>query len=163
MSLEKIVFTYEKIQGYVGLTDLEKLLVSKAMESSRNAYAPYSKFHVGSAVMLDDQTIITGNNQENIAYPSGLCAERVALFWASSQYPNQKINTIAIAAYSLNFEVINPVTPCGSCRQVMVEYETKQESPITILLVGKNHIYKIAEASYLLPLVFHEVGLKSSK
>ena len=100
-------------------------LMQQAIEIRKNAYAPYSNFNVGAAILLEDGKIITGNNQENAAYPSGLCAERVAIFYASSQHPNKKIIAVAVSANSKGLKVNIPVPPCGACRQAMAEYEIK--------------------------------------
>ncbi len=129
-------------------------LIVKAEEASKNAYAPYSDFYVGAAILLENGHIITGNNQENAAYPSGLCAERVALFYANAQYPTTKIKTIAIFASSKDAATIEPVTPCGGCRQVILESQFRQKEPIELILVGSNKIYIIHDASLLLPLHF---------
>jgi len=127
----------------------------------KSAYAPYSKFHVGAAILLDDGTIVKGNNQENVAYPSGLCAERVALFYASSSFPGKKILKIAISAMSEEFEVDYPITPCGACRQALLEYENNHESDIEVLLAGQSgKVIVVPSISWLLPLSFSEGKLK---
>ena len=124
------------------LSSTDKKLLSLAKKSAKSAHAPYSKFKVGSAVLLTNGKIISGNNQENAAYPSGLCAERVALFYTSSQFPKAKIKSIAITSL-----------PCGACRQVMAEYEFKQKSKIRIIMVGEKGRMFIAEGTgNLLPL-----------
>ena len=124
-------------------------LLSSAKRSAANAYAPYSKFKVGAAILLKNGKIISGNNQENAAYPSGLCAERVALFFASSQYPGQTIKAIAVTN-----------VPCGACRQAILEYETKQRSPIRIIMQKENNIIISEGISHLLPLAFNSSALK---
>ncbi|MBI3501426.1 MAG: cytidine deaminase [Bacteroidetes bacterium] len=135
------------------LSSSDKKLLSEAKKSAVNAYAPYSKFKVGSAVLLENGKIISGNNQENAAYPSGLCAERVALFFSSSQYPNEKIKAIAITH-----------VPCGACRQAILEYETKQKSPVRIIIQKeKNKILIAQEISHLLPLAFVASILKRKR
>ncbi len=134
--------------------DDSKLLVA-AREAAHRAYAPYSKFSVGSAVLLENGVIITGNNQENAAYPSGICAERVAIFYASSQYPGVKAVKIAVTAFSKEFPVNTPVPPCGSCRQVLSEYEKLYQSDIELILQGQSGvIYTLKNVSSLLPLAF---------
>jgi cytidine deaminase len=131
-----------------------KLLVA-AREASHRAYAPYSKFSVGSAILLENGVIITGNNQENAAYPSGICAERVAMFYASSQYPGVKAIKVAVTAFSKEFPVNAPVAPCGSCRQVLSEYEKLHHSDIELILQGQQgSIYRLKNVSSLLPLAF---------
>jgi len=133
-----------------------KHLIEKAKDAAQRAYAPYSSFFVGAAVMLANGEIVEGNNQENAAYPSGLCAERVALFYANSLYPNTSVQAIAICAFSNGKLTSEPVPPCGSCRQVLVESETRFNTPINIFLAGQNKIIKIESASELLPFNFNK-------
>lgn len=135
--------------------DAETLhLIAEAKQAAITSYAPYSNFHVGAAVMLDDGTIIKGNNQENAAYPSGLCAERTALFYAHAQHPQTPIRKIAIAACQDEKFTHLPVTPCGACRQVMAEYAGKNEATMQVILYGTESIYIIDDARELLPLTF---------
>ncbi len=129
-------------------------LVSMAIDISRNAYTPYSKFHVGAAIRLDDGTVVTGCNQENAAYPSGLCAERTAMFYASAHYPDKAMRTIAIAAVQDGKICDDPATPCGACRQVMAEYQTKSGQPLAVILAGGKRIWKFSKVDDLLPLIF---------
>ena len=132
-------------------------LFKKAITAQKNAYAPYSKFRVGVAIALDNGEIILGTNQENAAYPSGLCAERVALYQAASNFPQAKIETIIITASSEKTNTASPITPCGSCRQSIAEYEAKQESPIAIYFMGEiGKIYKSESLKNLLPLIFNK-------
>ena len=139
----------------------DKNLVNNSREAALSAYAPYSKFYVGAAVLLENGICVKGNNQENVAYPSGLCAERVAVFAAASQYPDVKINAIAISARSDSFEINEPISPCGSCRQVIAEYEHKQGSPIKIILSAeKGKIIVVNTIEDILPLCFKEDKLK---
>lgn len=143
------------------LPDNERQLVGAAGKAMLGAYAPYSEFKVGAAVLLGNGQVIPGNNQENGAYPSGLCAERVALFAARAQFPHQRIVALAIQASSEEVDVNEPVAPCGACRQVMVEYEHNQEQPMTVLFLGASGpIYRIESAAELLPLLFHGDFLK---
>ena len=130
-------------------------LMAKAIEIRKTAYAPYSNFQVGTAFLLGNGETVTGNNQENAAYPSGMCAERVAVWNASSQFPDVKILKIAITASSENNPVTEPVAPCGACRQTLSEYELKQEDPIEIYFMGqKGNIIKTDSLHDLLPLAF---------
>ncbi len=139
------------------LSEGYQLLIKKASDAAHGAYAPYSTFYVGAAVLLENGEIITGNNQENAAYPSGLCAERVALFYANAHFPNVKVNAIAIVAFLNNQTMADePVPPCGSCRQVIMESQLRQQKPVTLILVGKNKIQLIEDASLLLPLYFNK-------
>ena len=143
------------------LSSEEKQLVSNAKSAVTTAYAPYSGFLVGASVLLDNGEIINGSNQENVAYPSGLCAERVALFYAGSQYPKIAIKTIAVSALSKTFDITDVVSPCGACRQVMAEYQQKQNSEIRILLHSPNDDVFIANSVQdLLPFMFTSPLLK---
>ncbi|SDI21616.1 cytidine deaminase [Flavobacterium omnivorum] len=130
-------------------------LMTQAVEVRKNAYAPYSKFRVGVAIFLDNGKIVLGSNQENAAYPSGLCAERVAIFYAGAVYPEAKILKMAITAASDTNQTTTPIPPCGSCRQSIAEYEIKQESPIEIYFMGEiGAIYKSDSLKNLLPFMF---------
>ena len=139
----------------------EQQLVSNAKSAFKTAYAPYSGFLVGASVLLENGEVINGSNQENVAYPSGLCAERVALFYAGAKYPNVKINTIAVSVLSKNFEVTDVISPCGACRQVMAEYEDKQDNPIKVILHSPTDKVLIANrVEDLLPFMFKSPLLK---
>ncbi len=139
----------------------EQELLQAAEDAISSAYAPYSKYYVGAAVRLENGQIVKGSNQENVAYPSGLCAERVAIFYASAQYPDQKILEVAVTAKAGDFEVNTPVAPCGTCRQVMAEYQTKQKAPIKIIMKGETgKIRKISNVDDILPFMFHAEELK---
>ncbi|MES2545886.1 MAG: cytidine deaminase [Bacteroidota bacterium] len=134
-----------------------KSLMNEAIQIRKSAYAPYSKFKVGAAILLDNGKIVLGSNQENAAYPSGLCAERVAIFQAGSIYPNAKILKIAITAASEINQTSEPIPPCGSCRQSIAEYEIKQETPIAIYFMGEiGTVYCSESLSNLLPLLFNK-------
>ena len=139
----------------------EKQLVANAKSSLTTAYAPYSGFLVGASVLLENGEIIKGSNQENVAYPSGLCAERVALFYAGARFPDVKIKTIAVSVMSKNFKVTDVISPCGACRQVMAEYEDKQEQAIKVLLHSPTDQVLIANTvESLLPFMFKSPLLK---
>ncbi len=130
-------------------------LMHQAIEVRKKAYAPYSKFKVGAALLLDNGKVILGSNQENAAYPSGLCAERTAIFYAGSMYPEAKILKMAITAASDINQTTAPIPPCGSCRQSIAEYEIKQDTPIEIYFMGEiGEIYKSSSLKNLLPLMF---------
>ena len=130
-------------------------LMQQAVEIRKKAYAPYSQFRVGAALLLDNGKIVLGSNQENAAYPSGLCAERVAIFHAGSVYPEAKILKMAITAASDNNQTKAPIPPCGSCRQSIAEYEIKQETPIEIYFMGEiGEVYKSTSLKNLLPFMF---------
>jgi cytidine deaminase len=135
-------------------TDIQNLM-HEAVAIRKTAYAPYSHFKVGTAILLDNGEIILGSNQENAAYPSGLCAERVAVFYAGTKYPEAKILKMAISAASDNTTTSAPIPPCGACRQSIAEYEIKQNTPIEIYFMGEiGSIYKSDSLKNLLPLLF---------
>lgn len=152
MNKFELICTINEFNSIHELNETDALLIAEANKALEAAYAPYSAFRVGCALLLEDGTIVRGNNQENAAYPSGLCAERVAFFYAGANYPGIKILAAAITtANHLN----EPVAPCGACRQVMAEYETKQNSSIRIILAhAGKHIYLINSIAELLPLQF---------
>ena len=144
------------------LSENQQDLLQKAHHICSNAYAPYSMFKVGASLILKNGQIINGSNQENVAYPSGLCAERVAIFNAGANFPNQKIKQIAIVAHA-DFNIKKPVMPCGACRQAMIEYEQRQGEKIEILLQGnKGNIFVSESVSNLLPYAFECEELKKS-
>lgn len=143
------------------LSAQEQQLVANAKAAFKTAYAPYSGFLVGASVLLENGEVINGSNQENVAYPSGLCAERVALFYAGAKFPDVKINTVAISVLSKNFEVKDVISPCGACRQVMAEYEDKQHRPIKVILHSPTDEVLIANrVEDLLPFMFKSPSLK---
>jgi len=129
-------------------------LITAAQQAAKNAYAPYSRFMVGAAVLLSNNQIVTGNNQENAAFPSGLCAERVAMFYANAKYPNELVKTIAITAQTGGNITAIPVSPCGACRQVLLETEHRFGTPIKIILAGNEKIWIVETAKQLLPIEF---------
>lgn len=137
-------------------TKLQQLIHS-AKEVSKNAYSPYSNFNVGAALRLDNGIIVTGSNQENVAYPSGLCAERTALFYASAQYPKAKVEAICIIAQKNGLFIDTICCPCGGCRQVMLETETKQKQSIGIYMCSNDKAYYVSSVKDLLPLSFDEI------
>jgi len=135
-------------------------LMDKAIKVRDSAYAPYSNFKVGAAILLDNNEVVIGSNQENASYPSGLCAERTAIYAAGATYPNSRILKIAITAKSLRHKVVSPVPPCGACRQALVEYEVKQEEPIELYFMGETgKVVKADSIKDLLPLVFDNTCL----
>lgn len=142
---------------YSELSPAEDKLVHTAIEALEKAYAPYSKFRVGAAIQLDNGQIVTGANQENVAYPSGTCAERSACYWAGANYPEAKFEAIAIAARAEDGELTaNPTAPCGACRQALLEYEMRAGRPVPVILAGRNEVYFIPSVTALLPLAFTE-------
>ena len=142
------------------LDNIYRQLYEAAFQASKKAYAPYSKFSVGAAALLANGTVVTGTNQENAAYPSGLCAERTTLFYANSLYPDQPVTTLAIAARTEKDFIDLPIPPCGACRQVILETEKRYQQPIRILLYGKKAIYEVKSIGVLLPLSFDASAMK---
>ena len=141
------------------LSDLEQTeqqLLSLALHATSGAYTPYSHFQVGAAVRLSDGTVITGSNQENAAYPSGLCAERTALFWAQAQYPHLAIEALAVAAVTNGEQTAEPVYPCGACRQVMIECQKRWGKSMRIIMGGTQKVQIVECAGDLLPLAFEK-------
>lgn len=145
--------------SYEELTDEEKKLVDAAKEASNRSYAPYSRFQVGAAVRLAGGLLVSGSNQENAAYPSGICAERTTLFYANSQYPDRAVEALAIAAQTGGKFIEHPTAPCGACRQVILETEERYRHPIHIYLYGTDEIYIVDSIVGLLPLCFGKSDL----
>ena len=153
-----------KIEEYENIDELkaqDKELLETAWKACDSAYAPYSKFNVGAAVLLENGKIVSGNNQENAAYPSGLCAERVAMYYASAHYPGIAMKAIAVAVKSEEVPLEEPASPCGSCRQVMAEYENLYQTKMRIILGSPHTKIQVLEGiDSLLPLTFYAEGLK---
>lgn len=143
-----------KIYEYEELNAADRELLDAARQATYRSYAPYSHFSVGAAARLANNIIVTGTNQENAAYPSGLCAERTTLFYANAQYPDQPVETLAIAARTEKDFIDSPIPPCGACRQVMLETEQRFNRPMRIMLYGKKEIYVMEGVGTLLPLSF---------
>jgi cytidine deaminase len=153
-----VVHEYENIGE---LAESDQILLAEARRITALAYAPYSGFYVGAAVLLGNGMIVTGNNQENSAYPSGLCAERVALFYANANYPESEVKAMAISAAKDGILVQEPVKPCGGCRQALAEVEVRFETPIRIILDGQDSIMVLNGVESLLPLSFSKKALAS--
>jgi len=161
MQQKHLSVPYFEYDSPAELTEIEQELLKQAKSVLDSAYAPYSKYHVGAAVLLGNGKIFTGNNQENMAFPSGLCAERVALYAAAANNPGVDIVAIAITARSEAFPVVDPVPPCGSCRQSLIEYEMISQKRIRVILMGETgKVLLIEGIDRLLPLSFREDGLK---
>lgn len=143
-----------EVYKYDELSDIEKELIDRAKKATERSYTPYSKFNVGAAALLEDGTIFEGNNQENAAYPSGICAERTTLFYANASKPDKAVKTLAVAAFTNGEFIDNPIPPCGACRQVMLETEQRFNTKMRILLYGRNNIYAMNGVENLLPLSF---------
>ena len=157
MTNKEIKIAYQEFQSLEELEAKDMELAQAAVEATELAYAPYSKFNVGAAVLFEDGVIIKGSNQENAAYPSGLCAERTALFYASASRPDKAMTAIAIAAAQNGVICQTPATPCGACRQVMAQYQLKSGLPMSVLLVGAHKIWKFEKVDDLLPLIFDSI------
>lgn len=163
MKKQHIGFELSIYESPEELSQMEQRLLRLAEEARENAYSPYSNFKVGAAVLLENGEVVIGNNQENASYPSGLCAERVAVFQAGAKYPGVAIQTIAVSATSRTYAVSSPAAPCGNCRQSIIEYEQRQKSPIAILLRGEHGpIYKCASMNDIMPLAFSSSFLSDS-
>lgn len=161
MKKQEISFQLEVYDSIAGLSSSDRQLMLKATSARKNAYAPYSNFQVGAAVLLENGEVVIGSNQENASYPSGLCAERVAIFQAGAIYPNIVIKAVAISATSLKYQVDTPAAPCGNCRQSMSEYEIKQKQPIQLLMMGEiGKVLKCNAIGDILPLAFNNSFLR---
>lgn len=159
MKTTEIKIVVHEFANIVELPLNDQNLLIEARRITEQAYAPYSGFHVGAAVLLENGMIVTGNNQENSAYPSGLCAERVALFYANANYSDSAVKTIAISASKSGALVNEPVKPCGSCRQALAETEIRFKTPIRIILDGQDGILVLNGVESLLPLSFSKKAL----
>ena len=163
MIKKNLGFQIVEVDDVSELSQQEQELVGLSREMTAKAYAPYSEFFVGAAVLLENGEIISGSNQENGAYPSGLCAERVAVFAASAMFPGVSMKMIAVSATSTRLKMKEPVSPCGACRQVLLEYEILQKKPIKVLLSKENGKILIIEKVHdLLPLSFSGAELKKT-
>lgn len=154
MTNKEIKIAYLEYNSLSELDAEDRALAEAAIEATRLSYAPYSNFNVGAAVLFEDGDIVKGANQENSAYPSGLCAERTALFYASASRPDKAMSAIAIAASQNGELCAKPVTPCGACRQVMAQYQTKSGRPMRVILVGAEKILRFDRIDDILPLIF---------
>lgn len=157
MTSKEIKIAYLEFDSIDQLNPEDRELAEEAIKATEGSYAPYSGFNVGAAVRLDNGVIIQGANQENAAYPSGLCAERTAMFYASAAYPQNAITAIAITASQNGIICDNPATPCGACRQVMAQYQSKGGQPLQIILAGSKKIWKFEKVDDLLPLIFDSI------
>jgi cytidine deaminase len=161
MKEKKIEFAYELYESITELTEKDAWLLNEAREITQQAYAPYSNFHVGAAAMLENGEVVVGTNQENAAYPVGTCAERVLLGTAANIHPGVAIKTMAISYNGLDVVSDHPISPCGMCRQALLEYETRLKGPIRLILGGmEGKVFIIPSAGLLLPFAFtkNELG-----
>ncbi len=161
MMKKEIKLEYVEYEDEKELTKEEQNLLNDALEAVSRSYAPYSEFHVGAAVLLENGEVVCGSNQENAAYPSGLCAERVALFYANSKFPNVAVKALAITAKADHFPIETPLMPCGSCRQVIAETENRQQSKIKLIMKGTTGPVQVMNGiDTLLPFTFYEKKLQ---
>tara|TARA_B100001287_G_C22657322_1_gene518470 strand:+ start:803 stop:1285 length:483 start_codon:yes stop_codon:yes gene_type:complete len=158
--LKTLNISYLEISDFNKISKIEKKILNEASKVLDNSYSPYSKFKVGASVLLEGDIIVSGANQENSSYPCGICAERVAVFSASSNYPGVLIKKVAITTKSTEFKLEFPAGPCGLCRQALLEFEEKQKNNIEIILFNSKKIIKIASVKELLPFFFVESKLK---
>jgi len=157
MTTKEINISYLEYSSIEEMSEEDRELASAAVKAMNGAYAPYSHFHVGAAVRLSNGKIVTGANQENAAFPSGLCAERTAMFSASASYPDKGMTSIAIAGGVLGKLSPNPATPCGACRQVMAQYQTKSGHPMSVIMVSSDKVWKFEKVEDILPLIFNSI------
>lgn len=160
MKIIQYTTSFKHFDNFSELPEDVQVLMHEAVNARKKAYAPYSNFRVGAAILLDNDEIVSGSNQENAAYPSGLCAERVAIFYAGATYPEAKILKIAITAASDITPTLEPIPPCGACRQAIAEYEIKQDQPIELYFMGESGIvYQSDSLQNLLPFMFNKKHL----
>ena len=157
MTEKRITIDFTEYASPEEMAPQDRELVEAALRARAGSYSPYSKFRVGAALRLEDGTILQGANQENIAYPSGLCAERTVMFAAGANHPGVAFDTLAIVGSDENGICETPATPCGECRQVMAEYQAKGGRPLKIILVGRNKIQKFSKVDDLLPFIFDSI------
>lgn len=163
MEKKRIAFEMLIFENVGELSQNDRNLLDAATAAREHAYAPYSRFKVGAALLMDNGEVVLGSNQENASYPSGLCAERVAVFQAGSKFPGMVIKSLAVRVATEHQKVDRPAAPCGNCRQALIEYEQRQNSPISILLQGEEgSIYKCASVGDILPLAFNSSFLGDS-
>ena len=160
MSKKRLTIDYEEFASVEEMTAEDRMLVAKALEAQKGSYSPYSHFQVGAALLLADGTVVMGANQENAAYPSGLCAERTAMFAASANHPGKAMVCIAIVCgFGLTLSE-EPCSPCGACRQVMAEYQTLSGKPLSVIMFGTKKAWKFARVDDILPFIFDSFNEK---
>lgn len=157
MTAKEFKVAYTEYNSIDELNAEDRELASEAIAAMNNAYAPYSHFHVGAAVRMSNGQIVRGSNQENAAFPSGLCAERTAMFAASAKYPDKDMRSIALAGGVHGRLTEQPATPCGACRQVMAQYQAKAGRPMSVIMIGKACIWKFEKVDDILPLIFDSI------
>ena len=157
MTRKEFKISYSEYSSIEELCPEDKQLAEAAIEAMSGAYAPYSHFHVGAAVRMSNGDIVKGANQENAAFPSGICAERTAMFAAGAKYPDKAMKSIAIVGGVYGRMTAEPATPCGACRQVMAQYQTKAGAPVSVIMVGTKRIWKFDKVNDILPLIFDSI------
>lgn len=159
MAQVQFTINYEEFSSPEEMDPVDQKLIAEALDAQKGSYSPFSHFQVGAALLLADGTIVKGANQENVAYPSGLCAERTAMFAAGANYPDTPMVTLAIAGSDHGVLCESPASPCGSCRQVMAQYQRKFGRPIQIILVGSKRIRKFQKVDDILPFIFDSLTM----
>ena len=157
MTEQKISISYQEFKSIDELNAEDRELAHAAIEGMQGSYAPYSHFNVGAAVRMTNGQIVRGANQENAAFPSGICAERTAMFAASAKYPDKEMVSIALAGGVYGRITDEPATPCGACRQVMAQYQTRSGKPMSVIMVGGKRIWKFEKVDDILPLIFDSI------
>ena len=157
MTNQEIHITYQEYKSIDELNPEDRELAAEAIKAMEGAYAPYSHFHVGAAVRMSNGQIVRGANQENAAFPSGLCAERTAMFAAGARYPDKDMLSIALAGGVMGRLGSQPATPCGACRQVMAQYQAKSGKPMSVIMVSADKVWKFEKVDDILPLIFNSI------
>ena len=157
MTNREIHINYEEYKSIDELNAEDRELAAEAIKAMEGAYAPYSHFHVGAAVRMSNGQIVRGANQENAAFPSGLCAERTAMFAAGARYPDKDMLSIALAGGVMGRLGSQPATPCGACRQVMAQYQAKSGKPMSVIMISSDKVWKFEKVDDILPLIFNSI------
>ncbi|MBP5336476.1 MAG: cytidine deaminase [Bacteroidales bacterium] len=157
MTNREINITYEEYKSIDELNAEDRELAAEAIKAMEGAYAPYSHFHVGAAVRMSNGQIVRGANQENAAFPSGLCAERTAMFAAGARYPDKDMLSLALAGGVMGRLASQPATPCGACRQVMAQYQAKSGKPMSVIMISADKVWKFEKVDDILPLIFNSI------
>ena len=160
MKKVRLAINYEEYSSIEEMDPKDQALVREAIEAQKGSYAPYSRFNVGAAVLLEDGTVVRGSNQENAAYPSGLCAERTAMFAAGANHPGKAMVSLAIVGGFGHSVSPTPCSPCGACRQVMAEYQTLGGKPLSVIMFGTDKAWKFARVDDILPFIFDSFNEK---
>ena len=157
MTERQIQISYQEYKSIDELNPEDRELAAEAIKAMQGAYAPYSHFHVGAAVRMSNGQIVRGANQENAAFPSGLCAERTAMFTAGARYPDKDMQSIALAGGVMGRLGSQPATPCGACRQVMAQYQAKSGKPMSVIMISAEKVWKFEKVDDILPLIFDSI------